>query len=176
MAPKEIFMSWTASFTNSADVRLVALAVLGAGAGLYWFYRGFRLLQRKRLILDTPASKIRSASMGLVEISGLAVGPYVVTSPLRQAPCYYYRSIAWQLKQQGKNSQWVKVAEESLHVPFYLDDNTDKILVDPRGSETDLHCDLKEKYNAPFSFGPGMPGSVAEFLARHGVNPDKQIK
>lgn len=163
-------------FTNSADVRLIALAVFGAGAGVYWFYKGFRLLQRKRLILDTPASKIRSASMGLVELSGLAVGPYVVTSPMKQASCYYYRSVAWELKQRGKNSEWVKVADESLHVPFYLDDNTDKVLVDPRGADMDLHCDLQEKYNAPFSFGSGMPGSVANFLTRHGVNPDRQIK
>jgi hypothetical protein len=53
----------------------VALAFVGVFAGVYLFYRGFRFLQRKRLILNTPASKIRSAAMGLVEINGLAVGP-----------------------------------------------------------------------------------------------------
>jgi hypothetical protein len=52
----------------------VAIAIVGACAGVYWFYRGFRLLQRKRLILNTPGSKIHSAAMGLVEINGLAVG------------------------------------------------------------------------------------------------------
>src|SRR6266487_3372461 len=86
-------------------------AAFGAGAGAYLFYRGFHMLQRKRLILNTPSSKIRSASMGLVEISGLATGPYVMVSPLKQVECYYYRSIAWELKQRGKNSEWVKVAE-----------------------------------------------------------------
>src|SRR5438034_1867103 len=91
----------------------MVLAAIGAAMGLYWFYKGFRLLQRKRLILNTPASKIRSASMGLVEISGLAAGPYVLNSPFKQADCYYYRSTAWQLKQRGKNSEWVKVAEET---------------------------------------------------------------
>src|SRR3982751_5236120 len=89
-----------------SDVRLLAVAAIGALAGAYWFYRGFRLLQRKRLILNTPASKIRSASMGLVEISGLATGPYVINSPLTQMSCYYYRSIAWQYQQRGKNSEW----------------------------------------------------------------------
>ena len=39
------------------------MPLLGAGAGLYLFYHGFRLLQRKRLIMDTPSSKIRSAAM-----------------------------------------------------------------------------------------------------------------
>src|SRR3989442_7552860 len=36
------------------------------------------------------------------------------------------------------SSEWVKVADESLHVPFYLDDNTGRVLVDPRGAEMDI--------------------------------------
>jgi hypothetical protein len=160
-----------------SDVRLLAVAAIGALAGAYWFYKGFRLLQRKRLILNTPASKVRSASMGLVEISGLAIGPYVIRSPLKQLDSYYYRSLAWELKQQGKSSEWVKVAEETLHVPFYVDDGTGKLLVDPRGAEMELHCDVKEQYNRSALFGPSeMPGNVAEFLVRHGADPDKHIK
>src|SRR5215469_489184 len=49
------FMLIAVILAKSTDVRLIALAVFGAGAGVYWFYKGFRLLQRKRLILDTPA-------------------------------------------------------------------------------------------------------------------------
>lgn len=160
-----------------SDERWLIWPVLGLIAGVYFFYKGFRLLQRKRLILNTPASKIRSASMGLVEISGQATGPYVITSPLKQTECYYYRSLAWQLKQRGKNSEWVKVAEEVLHVPFYLDDSTDKVLVDPRGAEMDLHCDMQEQYHRSVLFeGPDMPPAVADFLVRHGADPDKRIK
>lgn len=153
------------------------MAAVGLIAGVWWFAKGFRLLQRKRLILNTPASKIRSASMGLVEISGLAVSPYVITSPLRQSQCYYYRSIAWQMKQQGRDREWVKVAEETLHVPFYVDDDTGRLLVDPRGAEMDLHRDLQQEYHRSVLFnGPEMPGCVADFLLRHGVDPDKHIK
>jgi len=151
--------------------------MVGFAAGIYLFVKGFWILQRKRLILNTPASKVRSASMGLVEISGLAASPYVITSPFKQADCYYYRSVAWQLKQQGKSSEWVKVAEESLHVPFYIDDDTGKALVDPRGAEMDLHRDLEQEYHRSVLFpGPEMPSCVADFLARHGVDPDKRIK
>ena len=50
-------------FYSGQDNWLWAFA--GLAAGMYWFYRGFRLLQRRRLILDIPASKIRSASIGL---------------------------------------------------------------------------------------------------------------
>jgi len=159
------------------DVWWLIWPTIGAVAGVYFFYKGFRLLQRKRLILNTPASKIRSASMGLVEISGLATGPYVMTSPLREVECYYYQSTAWELRQRGKSSNWVKVADESLHVPFYIDDSTDKVLIDPRGSEMDLHCDLHEEYHRSILIeGPDMPPSVHAFLVRHGVDPDKRIK
>ena len=152
-------------------------AVVGACAGVYLFYRGFRLLQRKRLIMDTPPSKIRSASMGLVEISGLAVGPYTLPAPVTGAPCYYYRTLAWQWKQNGKSSSWVKVAEESMHVPFYLDDNTGRVLVDPQGAEMDIHRDFHEEFsNSLFSSSLEVPANICSFLGRHGVETDKKIK
>lgn len=170
-------MPYFADILASAPMNLLALVAAGLAAGLYLFYRGFRLLQRKRLILNTPHSKIRSASMGLVEINGLATGPYIINSPLKQTSCYYYRSIAWQYQQRGKNSEWVKVAEETLHVPFYMDDGSGKLLVDPTGADMDLHCDLREEYNRSVLLsGPEMPGSVYTFLSRHGVDSSRRIK
>ena len=161
----------------STPTNLLALAAAGGAGGMYLFYRGFRLLQRKRLILNTPASKIRSASMGRVEINGLATGPFVISSPLKQTNCYYYRSIAWQWNQRGKDSEWIKVAEETLHVPFYLDDGSGRLLVDPTGAEMDLHCDLHEEYNRSILLsGPEMPQSVYSFLSRHGADSSKRTK
>jgi hypothetical protein len=151
--------------------------LVGAGAGVYIFYRGFRLLQRKRLILNTPSSKIRSASMGLVEVSGLACGPYTVTAPITGLPCYYYRTMAWRWERRGKNSEWVKVADENLHVPFFLDDNSGRVLVDPQGAELDIHCDFKEEFsNSIFSSTLEIPGNVAGFVARHGIGSDHKLK
>lgn len=157
--------------------RFLIVPMIGIVAGVYGFVRAFRLLQRKRLILNTPASKIRSASMGLVEISGIAVGPHVITSPLKQLECYYYRSIAWELKRHGSKSEWVKVADETLHVPFYVDDSTDKLLVNPSSAEMDLQCDFTEEYVRSGALeAPEVPTSVSEFLARHRVNPNTTIK
>src|SRR5256885_7174413 len=61
---------------------LSVIAMLGVAAGIFLFFRGFRMLQYKRLILNTPFSKIRSASMGLVEISGTPNGPQTIASPI----------------------------------------------------------------------------------------------
>jgi hypothetical protein len=172
LTPAIVFYSGSSRHTDG-----LVWAVAGACAGVYLFYRGFRLLQRKRLVMDTPASKVRSASMGLVEMSGLAVGPYTLPAPITGAPCYYYRTLAWQWKQNGKRSSWVKVAEESLHVPFYLDDNTGRVLVDPQGAEMDIHRDFQEEFsNSLFSSSLEIPGNICNFLGRHGVGTDKKIK
>jgi hypothetical protein len=169
-------LSLLALFRYSKDDGTI-IAVIGAFAGVYLFYRGFRLLQRKRLILNTPASRIRSASMGLVEINGLAVGPYAMPSPITGVPCYYFRTMAWQWQQQGKSSEWVKVADESLHVPFFVDDNTGSVLVDPQGAEMDIHRDYCDEFSTTlFSSSLGVPDNVFRFLARNGVSTDRKIK
>ena len=150
---------------------------LGAGAGVYFFYRGFQLLQRKRLIMNTPSSKIRSAAMGLVETSGLATGPYTLTAPITGVPCYYYRTMVWQWKQRGKNSSWVKEADESLHVPFYLDDGPARLLVNPQGAEMDIHRDFHEEFShSLFSSSLEIPGNVTGFLTAHGVDTSAKVK
>lgn len=115
--------------------------------------------------------------MGMVEISGLAVGPYTMIAPITGRPCYYYRTVAWEWKQNGKNKNWVKVAAECMHVPFFVDDNTGRVLVDPRGADLDLHRDFQQEFNDSFfSSSNDAPGNVNSFLARHGVVTSNKIK
>ncbi len=148
---------------------LTLLAAVGFAGGLYLSVRGFRLLARKRLLLNTPTSKIRSASLGLVEVSGLATGPYTIPAPITGKPCYLYRTSAW-VQRDGKNQEWKKIAEETLHLPFLLDDSTGKLLVDPAGADLDLHRDFCEKYDQTWS--SRVPESATSFLVRHGVTPE----
>jgi len=150
---------------------------VGFCTGIFLFFNGFRLLQRRRLILDTPFSKIRSASMGMVEISGLAVGPYTMVAPITARACYYYRTLVWEWRQNGKSKQWVKVAAECMHLPFFVDDNTGRVLVDPRGADLDLHCDFKEEFSSSiFSTRDDAPANVTGFLAGHGIVTSNKIK
>ena len=167
-----------ASFIFSSNFGLLGLVcLLALCGGIYLFYRGFLLLQRRRLILDTPFSKIRSAAMGMVEVSGLAVGPYSMTAPVTAKPCYFYRTLAWELKQRGKNKEWVQVAKECNHVPFFLDDNTGRVLVDPREAELDLYCDFQQEFcDSFFSVKEPAPANVRDFLARYGVETSNKIR
>ncbi|MGA9385766.1 MAG: hypothetical protein WBV63_12145 [Candidatus Sulfotelmatobacter sp.] len=151
--------------------------LIGICGGIYLFVQGFRLLQRRRLILDTPASKIRSASIGMVELNGLAVGPYTMVAPITERPCYCYRTFVWEWKQSGKNKQWVKVAAECMHVPFFLDDNTGKVMVDPRGDDLDLHRDFQQEFcDGFFTTKEEAPPNVRSFLSRHGIMTTNKIK
>jgi hypothetical protein len=168
----------TAFIYGSSDATsLLFWCAVGFFAGIGLFFYGFRLLQRRRLILDTPFSKIRSASIGMVEISGLATGPYTMIAPITTRPCFYYRTLVWEWKQSGKNKEWVKIAGECMHVPFFVDDNTGRLLIDPRGADIDLHRDFQEEFNGSFfSSCDDAPGNVNQFLARHGISTTNKIK
>ncbi len=175
--PWTAFVIPAALILTSSSGELLFLCAVGFCVGIGIFYYGFRLLQRRRLILDTPLSKIRSASMGLVEVSGLAVGPYNLIAPITARRCYYYRTVVWEYKQQGKNKEWVQIACECLHVPFFVDDNTGRVLVDPRGADLDLHRDFEDEFcNSFFTTKESVPPNVSSFLGRHGVSTDNKIK
>ena len=161
--------------TDSAQ--LIVWCVIGLCAGLYLFFNGFRLLQRRNLVLNTPVSKIRSASMGMVELSGLAVGPYTMLAPITARPCYYFRTVVWEWKREGRNSKWIKVAAECMHLPFFLDDNTGRVMVDPRGAELDLHRDFQEEFcDSLFTMKEEAPPNVHALLSRHGISTRNKIK
>jgi E3 Ubiquitin ligase len=158
------------------DVRLAAYMVIGIVAGIALFCRGFRMLQFKRLVLNTPFSKIRSASMGLVEVSGIAIGRQTIPAGITGAPCYYYCATAWELRQSGKSRVWKKVAEETLYVPFFVDDSTGRLLVDPQGADLDVHRTFRDEFDKSL-FGSNMfPENVMQFLVRNGIGASGNIR
>jgi hypothetical protein len=147
-------------------------AAAGIGIGGFLFYRGFGLLRRKRLILNTPRSTVRAAAIGLVEVSGKAVGPYTLISPLSALNCYFYRAVAW----QNQARHWTKAAEETLYAPFFLDDGTGQLLVDPSGAEMDIPAPFSHEYDSSGLSGEIMSDYIAHFLHRHGISNDSGLK
>lgn len=151
---------------------LPSFAVVG---GLYFFFLGFQLLARKRLLLSIPNSRIRGATLGLVEINGRASGPNTMWAPVTGRPCFLYRTMAWH-KPEGK-SNWEKVADETLHLPFFVDDTTGKMLIEPLGAELDLECDFQEEYDTSLSFSSDdIPLRVKSFLTRHNISSDQSLR
>jgi hypothetical protein len=107
-----------------------------AAAGLL-FYEGFRFLRLRRLMADTPTSKARSAAVGMVEMAGHCERWCNLLSPLGQVPCVYYRLERFK-RRQGKygENQWQRVSVvNSGSTPFYLRDDTGRVLVNPAGAK-----------------------------------------
>ncbi len=64
-----------------------------------------------------------------------------------------------------------------MHVPFFLDDNTGKVMVDPRGAELDLHRDFEQQFcDSIFTIRQEVPTNVRLLLSRHGINTTNKIK
>jgi hypothetical protein len=156
---------------------LTILSLVAIAGGLYFFFFGFQLLARKRLLLATPTSRIRSAALGLVEVNGVAAGPYTVFAPITGKPCFLYRTVAWR-QRTGKKQEWEKVADETLHLPFFIDDSTGQLLIEPLGADLDLRHDFREEYDASFfSLNlENVPPRISVFLSRHGVVPGRRLR
>jgi hypothetical protein len=155
---------------------VTVLSFLAIVGGVYFFCVGFQLLARKRLLLAIPNSRIRSAAMGLVEVNGIATGPHTIPAPLSGKPCFLYHTTAWQ-KPERKDDQWEKVADEKLHLPFFVDDTTGQLLVEPLGADLDLQRDFRHEYaSSIFSTSDDAPLRVRAFLARHGVDANRKFR
>ncbi len=133
--------------------------------GIVLFIVGVYFQRKKRLIADTPTSKIRSLAMGLVEIFGQVVPlkNNVFKSPFTDNDCVYYRYTIEEYKSSGKNSQWVTIKKEEQRTLFSLKDETGMVLVDPTGAQ----IDAKKDFEFQSSLGKDPPEQVIRFLTTH---------
>ncbi|HEX9111569.1 MAG TPA: GIDE domain-containing protein [Terriglobales bacterium] len=155
---------------------LTVVSSLAVAAGIYLFFRGLSLLARKRR-QNAPACKIASALPGLVEVNGVATGPNTISAPITGQPCYLYRTTVWQQRKAAASQEWEKLADETLHMPFFLDDATGQLLIEPLGAELDLQSEFHKEYDSSlFLEQKKVPQSVSLFLARHGVAPVRRFR
>ena len=130
--------------------------------------RGVRLFASERR-KSGPVARIDRISPGEAEIHGAATGPYSITAPITGKKCYLYRTTVWQ--QKLRSDGWEKLADETLHVPFYIDDSTGQMLIEPMGADLEIPLSLREEYGGSFSDANTIPPSVSAFLARHRATP-----
>lgn len=101
---------------------------------LFLLWRGLAAIQLKRMIENTPVSRIRSLATGMVEVCGRAERCYALVTPVTQIPCIYYRLRRY--RREGRDKEWRLSSQSSsgLH-PFWVTDDTGKVLVDPLSAD-----------------------------------------
>jgi len=126
---------------SATVIKRSIVAAVGLLLGLYWFFKGFFIFRRYRLVADTPLIPIRSMAMGLVQIRGKAVGENTLVSPVGRTPCFFYQV---NIERWGGNSSgsggWSPYLTDAGWARFYLEDQTGKVLIDPR----DAKCDMEQ--------------------------------
>jgi hypothetical protein len=142
--------------SHSSDITVAA--VVGFGAGLFWFIKGFRVYREYRVLADTPEIPIRSVAMGLVEIHGKAAGQPTVLSPVTKTPCFFYKVDIERWVRDKNGGHWSHAATQAEGARFYLEDTTGKVLVDAHGAEYDLI------QTAKCETGRGMGGSLGRLF------------
>jgi hypothetical protein len=100
----------------------------------FLLWRGLAAVGLKRMIENTPVSRIRSLATGMVEVCGRAERCYALVTPVTGIPCIYYRLRRY--RREERNGDWRLIAQSSsgLH-PFWLCDATCKVLIDPTAAD-----------------------------------------
>jgi hypothetical protein len=112
--------------------------ILCLAVGAFIFFQGFRTFREYRILADTPIMPIRSIAMGLTHTRGKATGDDRLAGPLTAVPCFYYSVKVEKWVHRGKDSGWDTISNHMNHLPFYLDDGTARVAVNPQMAEFDL--------------------------------------
>lgn len=138
--------------------KLIGWASFGVCVGIYWFFKGFWVYRKYRVIEDTPETPIRSMAMGLVEVHGKAVGEPTVVSPVSHTPCLFYqvKIDKWHSDQKGRGGTYRPYKTGSGGIPFHLEDPTGKVLIDAKGADFDLN-EVEQREVDGFIAGSFMP-------------------
>lgn len=116
--------------------------LVGLGFGLVLFVRGLRLYRTKLLVADTKIIPTRSVAMGVVQIQGTAKEGKPFPSPVSGTPCYAYQVRIERWTSGSRGGHWSHQRTDQNGTPFYLEDGSGRVLVDPREAEFNLppHC------------------------------------
>lgn len=146
---------------------ILVLVIIGLAAGIFLFFTGFRMFNMKRLIENTPTSKIRSLAMGFAEICGEAAGikSHVVKSPFTNKDCIYYNYSIEEQRSNGKNTYWVTIRKDEYRKNFYVKDSTGSVLVNPEGAEIDIPAD----FSYVSTWGKDPPIEVVNFMKKNNL-------
>jgi hypothetical protein len=123
---------------DSLDIALL----VGSCGGVATFFKGFRAYREYLLLKGTSEIPIRSIAMGLVRVHGKATSDHPLTSPISHTPCCVFQVHIEKWRDENEEAHqsglWRHYGSEADGAPFYLEDSSGRVLVDPRGADYDI--------------------------------------
>ncbi|MCM2324447.1 MAG: E3 ubiquitin ligase family protein [Oligoflexia bacterium] len=155
--------AWAAG--RNDDPRGVAVALFAFG--IFAFFYGFKILRHKRLIENTPTSRIRSMPQGPVELCGKALRTTPLFTPFSAVPCAYFEYKVEEYRSSGKKSRWVTIRSgNSKDQEFAIEDETGRVRILPQGAEVMIPRDQVFQNG----LGSSLPPNAQAFLEGHGLS------
>jgi len=153
---------------EAARLEVLLFVGLAFVASLLIIYWGFQTYQFGRLIRDTPTERIRSLAMGRTQVEGTVVpATGVFDQPFTDGQCVYADFSVEEYREyphdDDRDDQWETVQSETVSAPFFVDDGTGRILVDP-AEETIYEISDDNSLSMKVSRGESAPDVVSEFL------------
>ncbi|MCX8194944.1 MAG: LemA family protein [Candidatus Micrarchaeota archaeon] len=135
----------------------MVLLGLGALSGIYSYYMGIKLFSLLKKIENTPTCKVIAAYPGTVELQGKAkrMGE-LFTSPLEKKPCVYYETVVKKWIGSGKHRKCELVDRKTSKTPFFLEDDTGQIMIDPSWITLEGNSGIKIDRNASIDEMPSL--------------------
>jgi hypothetical protein len=147
--------------------------LLGTGAGVWIFFKGFRVFREFKIVADTPCMPIRSVPMGLVQVRGQALTDQPIPSPITHTPCCFYQ-VKIEHYETGKHGGWKHYRTDMDGAKFYVQDGTGKVLVDSYSAEYDLPESpprvVDGAHIAPLMGTGASDQELLQYVQRAGVN------
>jgi hypothetical protein len=109
----------------------VMAATLGGGVTALGLVQAGRAFWTARLLSGSGATPMTELSEGLQEVRGTPLAEGAVTAPLSGRPCLHWRLLV----EQQRRTRWETVLDKRASVPFWADDGTGRVRVDPAEAE-----------------------------------------
>jgi len=142
-----------------------AALLLGFGAGLWSFFKGFRIIREYKVLEDTPRIPIRSVPMGFVHIRGKAESAQVLSSPVSHVSCCFYRVEIDEWRSSGRTRTWQRCCVDFNGYRFHLADDTGKILIDAHAAEYDLSATTTREVSSHTAQLSGSDADLLKYIA-----------
>jgi hypothetical protein len=186
---------WVAGLALATAILLgVAMATDGArpwrelaglSAGALALTYALTLYERRRRVQNVPTSRIRSAAVGPCELHGHARAGAPLRTPFSRMPCVWYEyrmvrrdatdgssatirlgGMALSAGGNGPRERVQVVTGRSNDIPFYIEDETGRIEIDPRGAHVEVGT-VQTLNSVPFAGAPLPPGTKVSITERY---------